>query len=380
MPHPLSANISATHHSRTFNIPRNKEQILLMLLQRPSFGLQKLFLFGLKKFGKGKWKQIAEKILVTKNHTQIASHAQKYFLRLSNTVNQKKRRSIHDLTLETDEMFQLDQQNLIQQLQQTQEITNLHSENLIANDQLPLQQFTPFEMSSLFHHFDHKEIEPSSTMQQFSPQFDHHDLAPLPYLVESSQPFDQYNFIPPLDLQYDQDKFIPPLDLQYQQDISHLFQQYGMDPTSSQQLPYNFDQSLQDIHQSDAPNTLEPPPPPPPTILALTILALTPASPLLPHPQRAPLHPLRPPRHHLHPQRAPPPSSLNHPRLSSPHPTTPTSIAQGQAPSLLLLPPKVALPPPPSVDSRSDLTSGVNKKKMIRTIHDLILKLTRLFN
>lgn len=40
------------------------------------------FVRGLEVFGKGKWKQIADRFVKTRTATQVASHAQKYFIRL----------------------------------------------------------------------------------------------------------------------------------------------------------------------------------------------------------------------------------------------------------------------------------------------------------
>ncbi len=37
------------------------------------------FLFGLKLYGRGKWMKIAKKCVLTRDSTQVASHAQKYF-------------------------------------------------------------------------------------------------------------------------------------------------------------------------------------------------------------------------------------------------------------------------------------------------------------
>ncbi|XP_027190327.1 probable transcription factor At5g61620 isoform X2 [Cicer arietinum] len=42
----------------------------------------KLFVRGLEKLGKGKWRDISKEFVTTKTPTQVASHAQKYFLRL----------------------------------------------------------------------------------------------------------------------------------------------------------------------------------------------------------------------------------------------------------------------------------------------------------
>ncbi|KAJ0039628.1 hypothetical protein Pint_28748 [Pistacia integerrima] len=42
----------------------------------------KLFLEGLEKYGKGDWRSISRFCVVTRTPTQVASHAQKYFIRL----------------------------------------------------------------------------------------------------------------------------------------------------------------------------------------------------------------------------------------------------------------------------------------------------------
>ncbi|KAK9911639.1 hypothetical protein M0R45_035535 [Rubus argutus] len=58
----------------------------------------KLFLVGLKQFGKGDWRSISRNVVVTRTPTQVASHAQKYFLRQSSVKKERKRSSIHDIT------------------------------------------------------------------------------------------------------------------------------------------------------------------------------------------------------------------------------------------------------------------------------------------
>jgi len=57
------------------------------------------FLLGLEKFGKGDWRSISRNFVVSRTPTQVASHAQKYFIRLSSMNKRDKRRaSIHDIT------------------------------------------------------------------------------------------------------------------------------------------------------------------------------------------------------------------------------------------------------------------------------------------
>lgn len=50
------------------------------------------FLIGLDKLGKGDWRGISRNYVTTRTPTQVASHAQKYFLRQA-SINKKKRRS-----------------------------------------------------------------------------------------------------------------------------------------------------------------------------------------------------------------------------------------------------------------------------------------------
>ncbi|KAJ7970596.1 Transcription factor DIVARICATA [Quillaja saponaria] len=58
----------------------------------------KLFLVGLSRYGKGDWRSISRNVVVTRTPTQVASHAQKYFLRQVSGKKERKRSSIHDIT------------------------------------------------------------------------------------------------------------------------------------------------------------------------------------------------------------------------------------------------------------------------------------------
>ncbi|XP_072997541.1 transcription factor DIVARICATA-like [Typha latifolia] len=58
----------------------------------------RLFLLGLKKYGKGDWRNISRKFVMSRTPTQVASHAQKYFIRLNSGGKDKRRSSIHDIT------------------------------------------------------------------------------------------------------------------------------------------------------------------------------------------------------------------------------------------------------------------------------------------
>ncbi|XP_049381388.1 probable transcription factor At5g61620 [Solanum stenotomum] len=70
---------------------------------------QRAFLKGLNFHGKGNWSNIAKDFVPSRTSTQVASHAQKYFVRLldakSNSNQRKKRKksSVFDLRIEKTE-------------------------------------------------------------------------------------------------------------------------------------------------------------------------------------------------------------------------------------------------------------------------------------
>lgn len=55
------------------------------------------FLAGLEKLGKGDWRGISRNFVTTRTPTQVASHAQKYFLRLATLSKKKRRSSLFDM-------------------------------------------------------------------------------------------------------------------------------------------------------------------------------------------------------------------------------------------------------------------------------------------
>lgn len=61
----------------------------------------RLFLLGLQKLGKGDWRGISRNFVQTRTPTQVASHAQKYFIRQSNMNKRKRRSSLFDIVSES---------------------------------------------------------------------------------------------------------------------------------------------------------------------------------------------------------------------------------------------------------------------------------------
>ncbi|OIW18057.1 hypothetical protein TanjilG_19289 [Lupinus angustifolius] len=80
-------------HQGTLAVPDDKKKGTLWTAEE-----HRLFVRGLEKCGNGDWKGIATKFVVSRNPSQVASHAQKYFLRQNTTKDDRKRKSIHDIT------------------------------------------------------------------------------------------------------------------------------------------------------------------------------------------------------------------------------------------------------------------------------------------
>lgn len=58
------------------------------------------FLAGLERLGKGDWRGISKNHVPTRTATQVASHAQKYFIRLTSHDKRKRRSSLFDIPFE----------------------------------------------------------------------------------------------------------------------------------------------------------------------------------------------------------------------------------------------------------------------------------------
>lgn len=89
----------------------------------------RLFLIGLQKLGKGDWRGIARNYVVSRTPTQVASHAQKYFIRQSNATRRKRRSSLFDMVpdMVTEEPETVPEEQLLPPSTETRETDNTNS-------------------------------------------------------------------------------------------------------------------------------------------------------------------------------------------------------------------------------------------------------------
>lgn len=108
------------------------------------------FLMGLLKYGKGDWRNISRDFVVTKTPTQVASHAQKYYIRqkLSGGKDNKRRPSIHDIT--------------IVNLTSDQEKPLLFNESQIPSEQQMLTHMPKVQLEWINRHDNDMCMSPSS--------------------------------------------------------------------------------------------------------------------------------------------------------------------------------------------------------------------------
>ncbi|XP_028756195.1 transcription factor MYBS3 [Neltuma alba] len=122
----------------------------------------KMFLVGLQKLGKGDWRGISRNFVVSRTPTQVASHAQKYFIRQSNATRRKRRASLFDMApdVSSDPPSVLEEQVLLPPSENSQP----GSANLQPSLDLSLKsEFEPMETN----HEENLE-EPDETMVRSS--------------------------------------------------------------------------------------------------------------------------------------------------------------------------------------------------------------------
>ncbi|CAH1439622.1 unnamed protein product [Lactuca virosa] len=116
----------------------------------------KLFLLGLQKVGKGDWRGISRNFVKTRTPTQVASHAQKYFLRRSNLNRRRRRSSLFDITTDSVAVMQTEEQQ-VHDVEKTQAVVQpsipsstfpvtvspVHFENQVNNGSMLLIRSIP---------------------------------------------------------------------------------------------------------------------------------------------------------------------------------------------------------------------------------------------
>lgn len=129
-----SADEAVHHHSsgnreRKRGVPWTEEE-------------HKLFLLGLKKVGKGDWRGISRNFVKTRTPTQVASHAQKYFLRRSNLNRRRRRSSLFDITTESVNVIPMEEEKVheegkAQPLQAPTQLPPPETSNISGSQVLP---------------------------------------------------------------------------------------------------------------------------------------------------------------------------------------------------------------------------------------------------
>lgn len=94
------------------------------------------FLMGLEKYGKGDWRNISKKMVISRTPTQVASHAQKYYQRQTSGGKDKRRPSIHDITTVHITADSVSPNNLVYN------INSFSKEKLYAATSSSFQKFT----------------------------------------------------------------------------------------------------------------------------------------------------------------------------------------------------------------------------------------------
>ncbi|KAL3511741.1 hypothetical protein ACH5RR_024458 [Cinchona calisaya] len=126
----------------------------------------RLFLLGLQKLGKGDWRGISRNFVTSRTPTQVASHAQKYFIRQTNATRRKRRSSLFDMVPETaadlamaEEQFMLPPRVLDSSKEQ---LANPQPQEVEDDDEKSL----PYLDLSLKPDFEPMEANPSEVVEE----------------------------------------------------------------------------------------------------------------------------------------------------------------------------------------------------------------------
>ncbi|XP_038884380.1 probable transcription factor At5g61620 isoform X2 [Benincasa hispida] len=149
----LSDGLITKAHERKKGVPWSEEE-------------HRVFLVGLEKLGKGDWRGISRKFVTTRTPTQVASHAQKYFLRLT-TLNKRKQRrpSLFDAAAARDKLTVQVVEKGISNLKPSNNNMQPSSNISFGNPNPPIQNISK---SNLCNWFGHDEDEPYFKFQSSS--------------------------------------------------------------------------------------------------------------------------------------------------------------------------------------------------------------------
>ncbi|MCD9644845.1 hypothetical protein HAX54_033357 [Datura stramonium] len=163
----------------------------------------RLFLIGLQKLGKGDWRGISRNFVTSRTPTQVASHAQKYFIRQSNATRRKRRSSLFDIVADTgtdashplpEEQFMLPPRAMESEKEQLAPSATKAIETDFA-DSLPsldLSLKTDFESMETVPSEPVEEMKPNTTTNQIPSVFP----AFFPAYIPVPYPFWPSNAIP----------------------------------------------------------------------------------------------------------------------------------------------------------------------------------------
>ncbi|KAH9714120.1 HTH myb-type domain-containing protein [Citrus sinensis] len=141
----------------------------------------RLFLIGLQKLGKGDWRGIARNYVMSRTPTQVASHAQKYFIRQSNATRRKRRSSLFDMV--ADDMA-TDTPPVPEEQVMLPSPLARESDNTSSQPSLNLSLSTEFEpMEAVCKETEKDSEEPVIDLNEFTPMVSSFFPAymPVPY-------------------------------------------------------------------------------------------------------------------------------------------------------------------------------------------------------
>ncbi|CAI0474730.1 unnamed protein product [Linum tenue] len=153
----------------------------------------RLFLIGLQKQGKGDWRGIARNYVVSRTPTQVASHAQKYFIRQTNATRRKRRSSLFDMVpdLVSDPQSVPEDEELLPSLQERESNYNNNADSLPSLNLSLKSEYEPMEtMSEEPPPKDEESNETTITVPRPTQSSEFPPIAPV------SSEFTQFGFIP----------------------------------------------------------------------------------------------------------------------------------------------------------------------------------------